>query len=302
MKLNPEKCDFFNHQVTFLGHTCSENGLLPDKSKIKAVEKYPVPNDKEATKRFVAFANYYRRFIPNFAAITQPLNALTKKRVEFKWTQECENSFNLLKKILLSPEILQYPDFTRSFTVTVDASNFACGAVLSQDFDGRDLPICYISKSFKKGELNKPIIEKELLAIHFAVTTLRPYLYGRTFTVKSDHKPLIYLNNLKNPASKLPRVRLELEEYDFVVEYIKGGDNVAADALSRISIGDLKELYGNDEFSVLAITRSMSRKMKVNSVPQKDDDEDNIDNIELGSRFDEKIPRNENNGNKHTHK
>lgn len=295
LKLNPEKCDFFKPEVTFLGHTCTDRGLLPDKRKIEAVERYPIPHDKEATKRFVAFANYYRRFIPNFAAITQPLNKLTRKRVEFNWTSECENSFNTLKKILLSPQILQFPDFTKPFTVTVDASNFACGAVLSQSFDGEDLPICYISKSFKKGELNKPIIEKELLAIHFAITTFRPYLYGRTFTVKSDHKPLIFLYNLKNPASKLTRVRLELEEYDFVVEYIKGKDNVAADALSRISIKDLKEIYVADDCSILAITRSMARKANVDSVTQKFEDVINIESVnlieELSSRFDKNIPR-----------
>lgn len=294
LKLNPDKCDFFKPEVTFLGHTCSDKGLLPDHRKISAIENYPRPHDKEATKRFVAFANYYRRFIPNFAAITQPLNKLTRKRVEFTWTDECEKSFITLKNKLRSPQILQYPDFSKPFLVTVDASNFACGAILSQNFDGEDLPICFISKSFQKGELNKPVIEKELLAIHFAVTTLRPYLYGRTFTVRSDHKPLIFLYNLKNPASKLTRVRLELEEYDFVVEYIKGKDNVAADALSRISIHDLKQIDNNNESLVLAITRSMSRKANEQSSP-KVNESDELKRLRVveafGTYFDKKIPR-----------
>lgn len=192
----------------------------------------------------------------NFAAITQPLNKLTRKNVEFIWTEDCEKSFQLLKKDLCSPRILQYPDFTKDFLVTVDASNFACGAVLSQNFNGEDLPICFISKSFQKGELNKPIIEKELLAIHFAITTSRPYLYGKSFTVRSDHKPLIYLYNMKKPASKLTRVRLELEEYDFVVEYIRGKENVTADALSIISIDDFEQL---DKENAVSICRSQDR-------------------------------------------
>ena len=190
-KLNPDKCEFFQPQVTFLGHTCTANGILPDQSKIQAVLKYPKPTSKEEVKRFVAFANYYRRFIPNFAHLAQPLNHLTQKRSIFNWTTECEYSFLQLKEHLTNPPILQYPDFSKKFKVTVDASHKACGAVLSQNFNGHDLPICFISRSFKRGELNKPIIEKELLAIHFAVTNLRPYLYGTQFLVESDHKPLV---------------------------------------------------------------------------------------------------------------
>lgn len=109
---------------------------------------------------------------------------------------------------------------------------------MSQDHDGIDKPIAYISRTFKKGELNKPIIEKELMAIHFAVTVLRPYLYGKT--VYSDHKPLIYLYKLNNPSSKLTRIRLDIEEFNFDVVHIKGADNVVADALSRIKLDDIK--------------------------------------------------------------
>lgn len=261
LKLNPEKCEFFRGEVTFLGHKCTQNGLLPDDTKTEVIEKYPRPTDKEAVKRFVAFCNYYRRFIKNFAEKANSLNKLTRKRSPFVWTDECEDSFQSLKAQLIRPPILQYPDFQKPFVVTVDASNFASGAVLSQEHDGRDLPICFISRSFQKGELNKPIIEKELLAIHFAITYLRPYLYGTKFRVRSDHRPLIYLYNMKNPASKLTRIRLDLEEYDFEIEYIKGKDNVTADALSRISIADLKKIYENNVTMLPVMTRSMHRKL-----------------------------------------
>lgn len=259
LKLNPEKCEFFRHEVTFLGHNCSEKGIKPDNKKLDAIDKYPRPHDKDAARRFTAFANYYRRFIKNFAGIVAPLNRLTRKSVEFEWTDECEKAFNTLKECLKSPPILSYPSFDHDFLVTVDASIRHCGGVLSQTHTGHDLPISFISKSFQKGELNKPLIEKELLAIHFAITTFRPYLYGKRFTVRSDHRPLVYLYNLKDPASKLTRIRLDLEEYDFIVEYIKGKDNVVADALSRISIDELKENF--NAVSILAMTRSMMRKI-----------------------------------------
>lgn len=152
LKLNPYKCEFFRSEVTYLGHRCTQNGVLPDDSKIKTMLNYPAPNSKDSVKRFVAFANYYRRFIRNFADIAAPLNKLTRKRSTFEWTSECKNSFNTLKNSLISPTILQYPDFSKQFIVTVDASKYGVGAILSQSQDDEDLPIAYASKSFTKGE------------------------------------------------------------------------------------------------------------------------------------------------------
>lgn len=260
LKLNPAKCEFFRTEISFLGHICTDKGLKADPKKLLAVEKYPKPTDKDSVKRFVAFANYYRRFVPNFAELAKPLTNLTKKRSKFIWNTEAENSFQTLRQALLHSPILKYPDFEKEFKIIVDASDFACGAVLTQNYDGMDMPITYISRAFKKGELNKPPIEKELLGVHFAITQLRPYIYGRHFIVKSDHKPLIYLYNLKNPSSKLTRIRLELEEYDFTIEYIKGKDNIIADALSRITIEDFKEMY--DDLPIFVITRAQSKQQK----------------------------------------
>lgn len=261
LKLNPEKCNFFQKEVTFLGHKITSHGILPDDSKFEIINKFPTPTNADAVKRFVAFCNYYRRFIPNFANICKPLNKLTRKNIIFVWSQDCQNSFEKLKTALVQPQILQYPDFNKQFIVTTDASKDACGAVLSQDFNGKDLPIAFASKSFTKGESNKATIEQELLAIHWAINYFRPYLYGVKFLVKSDHKPLVYLFSMKNPSSKLTRMRLDLEEYDFEVEYIKGKNNVGADALSRITTSDLKEI-SNQSAKILAVTRSMTKKQE----------------------------------------
>lgn len=292
LKLNPLKCQFFKDEVVFLGHRCTREGILPDESKIEAVKRYPTPKSKDEAKRFTAFANYYRRFIKNFAELAAPLNKLTRKTSPFIWTTECEESFQKIKDSMISPPLLQYPDFSSDFTVTVDASKIACGAILSQNLNGHDLPICYISRTFQKGELNKSTIEKELLAIHFAITQLRPYLYGRHFTVFSDHRPLIYLYNLKDPASKLTRIRLEIEEYDFDVVHIKGKDNVGADALSRISITDLKQMQEVKIFPVQ--TRSMTKKSaKIENESIKSEQEINRPNVieEINAHFIKKIPR-----------
>lgn len=281
LKLNPEKCKFFRKEVTFLGHKVTDQGILPDENKYIIIQKYPTPRSAEEVKRFIAFCNYYRRFIPNFANIANPLNKLLKKNIKFVWTDQCQHSFEKLKNCLLHPTILQYPDFSKAFILTTDASKEACGAILSQKFGDNDLPIAYASKSFTKGEINKSTIEKELAAIHWAIKYFRPYLYGQKFIVRSDHKALIYLFSLKDPSSKLTRMRLDIEEYDFVIEYIKGKDNVGADALSRISVDELKEIHYK---SVLAVTRSMTKTKLKSDIKNMTDCEN--EPIKFVSNFD----------------
>ena len=143
---------FFKPEVIFLGHKCTSKGLLPDDSKITTIKNFPIPKNKDAVKRFVAFANYYRRFIENFASLAAPLNYIIRKKVNFIWDDKCQRAFEKLRASLISPKLLQYPDFNRRFLITVDASKTGCGAVLSQNFDGNDLPIYFASKSFNTAE------------------------------------------------------------------------------------------------------------------------------------------------------
>lgn len=269
LKLNPNKCDFFKSEVTFLGHNCTSDGLKPDKHKIQTIINYPRPTNKDEVTRFHAIANYYRRFIENFSTITQPLTNLRKKRVAFIWTDACEKAFQTIKSYLISPPLLAYPDFTKQFRITVDACNTGCGAVISQIHDSNDLPISFISRTFKKGERNKAIIEKELLAIHFALKTFRHYIYGQQFVVFSDHKPLIYLFKLKNPSSKLMRIKMDLEEFDFCIEYIKGRDNVISDALSRISIKDLFQIYEENHVFKTEIVQTTHKQTHTRKKPKR---------------------------------
>lgn len=262
LKLNPLKCDFFRSEVTYLGHRLTREGIKPDPEKFQAIRNYPVPTSKEEVKRFVAFCNYYRKFVQNFNQITGCLNDLTKKKSIFLWTERCQASFDLMKSKLTNPPILAYPNFSREFIITTDASDLACGAVLSQlDDEGNDKPVQYASRSFTQGEKNKPVIEKELVAIHWAVNIFKPYVYGTKFLIKTDHRPLVFLFNLKNPTSRLARIRLDLQEYDFDVEFVKGTSNVCADALSRVNIQDLKDKYEQvlNLVQMFVVTRSMTK-------------------------------------------
>lgn len=267
LKLNPAKCNFLKKEIIYLGHCVSGDGILPDPSKIEVVKNYPVPTNLDETRRFVAFTNYYRRFIPQFAEIVYPLNKLCRKNVTFNWDSKCQNAFEKLKECMISPPILQYPDFSEEnqFVLHTDASGYALGAILSNS-NGK--PVAYASRSLNKGEKNYPTIEKELLAIVWGVKHFRPYLYGRSFKVVTDHRPLLYLFNMKDPSSRLIKFRLALEEYDFCVEYLKGTDNAAADALSRLTLHDLKEM---NERIIQVMTRQQYRKIQEMKERELDD-------------------------------
>lgn len=295
LKLNPEKCRFFQPEVTFLGHRCTANGILPDETKMKSIKNYPIPHDKDAVKRFVAFANYYRKFIYNFAEIAQPLSNLTRKSTEFVWNEEHQKAFDTLKMKLIRPQILQYPDFESQFIIKVDASSLGCAGVLLQEKEGIDMPVAYFSRSFQQGEKNKAIIEKELLAIYHSIIAFRPYIYGKKFIVYTDHKPLVYLFTMKNPASKLVRIKLELNEYNFDIVHINGKDNIQADALSRIPFSEIQTM-SEESKKVLAMTRSMTKaqNQRENGTKQTETEQTNTENVRIYEKlsgFDKNMPR-----------
>lgn len=282
LKLNPLKCEFLRKDIMYLGHKITSKGVEPDPAKVEALNKYPRPTNTDEVKRFVAFANYYRRFISNFANIAYPLNQLSKKNAIFDWTPECETSFLKLKEALTSPQVLDYPDFSSSnvFTLHTDACKTGLGAVLSNS-NGK--VIAYASRNLKPAETRYPIIELELLAFVWATKHFRPYLYGRTFKIVTDHKPLIYLFGMTDPTSRLTKFRLSLEEFTFDIEYIPGRHNVAADALSRLPRNS-EELKYIRAHVVSVMTRAQTRKLHAQ---QKCDGNNVVPDVPATNRLDQ---------------
>ena len=135
-----------------------------------------------------------------------------KKNTAFEWNQGTEEAFVTLKELLTTEPLLQYPDVTRPFVLTTDASNEALGAILSQGPIGQDLPISYVSITHNNADRNYSTTEKELLAIVWGCKQYRPYLYGRKFTIVTDHIPHTWVFNVKDPSLRLFRWRLKLEE------------------------------------------------------------------------------------------
>ena len=258
LKLQPDKCEFLKQELSYLGHIVSANGVKPDPNKVEAVVRFPTPINATQIKSFLGLAGYYRRFIQNFSAIARPLTELLKKENSFEWKDEQQKSFDALKWKLVNPPILQYPDFTKSFVLTTDASQNAIGCILSQGKIGSDLPIAYASRTLNSAERNYSTVEKELLAIVWGCKHFRPYLLGRKFSIVTDHKPLTWIFSVKDPSSRLLRWRLLLEEYQYEVEYKAGKRNTNADALSRDP--NLCALITSDELTEdrkLAIIKEM---------------------------------------------
>ncbi|AAA92249.1 ORF B [Trichoplusia ni TED virus] len=235
-KIQMDKSEFLKLETAYLGHIISRDGIKPNPDKISAIQKYLIPKTPKEIKQFLGLLGYYRKFIPDFARLTKPLTQCLKKGSKVTLSPEYVNAFEHCKTLLTNDPILQYPDFTREFNLTTDASNFAIGAVLSQGPIGSDKPVCYASRTLNESELNYSTIEKELLAIVWATKYFRPYLFGRKFKILTDHKPLQWMMNLKDPNSRMTRWRLRLSEYDFSVVYKKGKSNTNADALSRVEI------------------------------------------------------------------
>jgi hypothetical protein len=175
MKLQPDKCEFLRKEVSYLGHVIGRTGVRPDEKRITAVKEYPEPRTTKELKGFLGLAGYYRRFLPNFSKIAKPLTELLKKDTPYVWNDKTNEAFISLKTLLTTEPLLQYPDFSRPFILTTDASNDAIGAVLSQGSIGTDPPIAYASRTLNNAERNYPTVEKELLATVWGCKYFRQY-------------------------------------------------------------------------------------------------------------------------------
>ena len=234
LKIKPTKCNFLQKSVKYLGHIVSETGIATDPAKVEKVSNWPVPTSCKELRQFLGLASYYRRFVRDFAKICQPLHRLTEKNCRFIWTPSCQESFDKLRKCLVSAPILVYPNFAKPFILDTDASETGLGGVLSQlQDDGKECVIAYASRALTKPERRYSVTRKELLAAVTFTQQFRHYLLGSTFTLRTDHHSLKWLKNFKNPEGQLARWLEKLEEYSFVVEHRSGRKHGNADSLSR---------------------------------------------------------------------
>ena len=233
--LNWEKCHYMVKSGIVLGHVVSSKGIEVDKAKVETISQLPSPRTVKEVRSFLGHAGFYRRFIKNFSAISKPLCNLLIKDAAFEWTSECQKAFERLIELLTTAPIMQSPDWTSSFELMCDASDYAVGAVLGQRKEGKPYVIYYASRTLNDAQMNYTTTEKELLAIVFALDKFRSYLIGSQIVVYTDHAAVRYLMSKQDAKPRLIRWILLLQEFNISIKDKKGAENVVADHLSRLT-------------------------------------------------------------------
>lgn len=236
LTVKPQKCEVGAREITFLGHVLGGGEVRPMESMVAKILEATKPETKKQVRSFLGLAGYYRDMIPHYAEKVLPLVEMTRKRESNRvtWTPEREAAFEAIKTALASRPIVKAPDLEKEYVIRSDASDRGIGAVLMQEHDGVLHPVSYASRQLVPRETRYSAIERECLALVWAVEKFHIYVYGTTFVIQTDHQPLSYLSQAKHLNSRVLRWSLVLQEYSFRVEHIKGSENVGADFLSRI--------------------------------------------------------------------
>lgn len=253
IKIKVDKCQFFRKEVEFLGHLVSNNGIKKSTEFIRKISEYPKPKNVTQLRQFLGLANFQRKFVDQCSVISKPLTEQTSgaKKRELVWTDDMNNAYDSLKRLLVEDVTLSYPDYSATankLELFVDASSVGSGACLMQNQGGVYKTIAYSSMSFSQTQRRYSTIERELVALRWGIKTFRAFLFAVPFVIYTDHKPLLYLHNMARENSRLMRTLNELAEFDFTIRYKPGRDNCAADAMSRIvNVPCDEDVEPNDE-------------------------------------------------------
>uniref|UniRef100_A0A2N9IA55 RNA-directed DNA polymerase n=1 Tax=Fagus sylvatica TaxID=28930 RepID=A0A2N9IA55_FAGSY len=251
---NLKKCTFYTDKLVFLGFVVSAQGIQVDEEKVRAIQDWPSPTSVGNVRSFHGLASFYRRFVKDFSSLAAPLTEVIKKNVGFRWGEEQEKAFQLIKEKLTNAPLLSLPNFSKTFEIECDASGVGIGAVLMQE--GR--PIAYFSEKLSGAALNYPTYDKELYALVRALETWQHYLWPKEFVIHTDHESLKHLKGQHKLNKRHARWVEFIETFPYVIRYKQGKENVVADALSRryallstldaklLGFEHIKELYAED--------------------------------------------------------
>ncbi|XP_047475992.1 uncharacterized protein LOC125029857 [Penaeus chinensis] len=224
----PSKTEIGYFTIEYLGSDVGGEMTQTTADKVNKIMDMAVPKTKRQIRSFLGLTGYYRHYIPDYATIAAPLYELIKKSQpnNVRWEICHEDAFNKLKEALSTRPILKLPDMSKDFVLQVDASEVGLGAVLLQYQDGQRWPVLYASKKLKGAERNYSVIEKECLAVVWAVSKFYQYLYGKAFVIESDHQPLKYLNSANHLNGRLMRWSMYMQQFNYTVKNIAGRENV----------------------------------------------------------------------------
>ena len=242
MRLKKEKCAYLLDEIEYLGHKITKEGLQPTESKVRAVAHAPVPTRVSELRSFLGLINYYGKFVPHLSTTAAPLYSLLQKNTPWHWSTAQQSAFDEIKGLLQSSDLLVHFDPHKEIILSCDASPYGLGAVLSHRMeDNTERPIAYASRTLAPAERKYSQLDKEALAIIFGVKHFHQYVYGRTFTIQSDHKPLQYIFDESKPvpsmtSARVQRWALTLGAYSYHICHKAGKDHGNADGLSRLPL------------------------------------------------------------------
>ncbi|KAL8599551.1 hypothetical protein ACOMHN_065151 [Nucella lapillus] len=233
----PSKIETGFHSLEFLGHVVGKGTLKPEAGKIKKIMQIPTPTTKKQVRALLGLLSFYRRYVPNFATLSAPLTDLTKdgprKSRSIDWTPACAKALENIQAVMSAEPVLLLPHLDEQFVLRTDASSVGLGAVLLQQSDGVLHPVVFASRKLLEREKNYNTIERECLAIIWAVQKFMKFLWGVHFILQTDHRPLTYLRTSGFKNARILRWALSLQEFSFEIQPISGTSNVLADLLSR---------------------------------------------------------------------
>ena len=238
IKLKSEKCEFGTTKMDFLGFRVNQEGISPSPEKIWPIKTFPEPKNVAQVRSFNGMAQFYKRFIKGFAHIMKPLFELLKQGKTFKWTTDCQRSFDKVKNAICTEAILRFPDYNKPFIIFTDSSDTSTGAVITQvDKNGFYRPLEFGGRSLTEQEVRYSVTDRELLGVIFGIKRFHHYIDGTHFTLYSDHTALVSLFNKRENINngRLARWVDTIMSHDFEVKYLMGRANIVADMLSRRS-------------------------------------------------------------------
>ena len=230
---NLEKCQIKKPRITFFGVVYDAEGVHPDPEKVEAINAIPEPQGTQELQSFLGIATYMAPFIPSLSSMSEPLRNLLKKDADFQWCPSHSAAFVNIKQLICQEVTLTYFDPQKETVIQVDASLKGLGSALIQE--GK--VIAFASRALTDTEKRYANIEREMLAVVVACEKFHSYVFGKNFTVESDHKPLemIHLKNLTAAPPRLQRMLLRLQPYDVVIKYKPGTEMFLADPMSRLN-------------------------------------------------------------------
>lgn len=239
-QIKMEKCKFFVDEICYLGNVINKNGIHPDRKRIEAILKMPAPKNVSELRSFLGAIHFYGKFIKNMRTIRAPMDQLLSSGTKWTWTESSQTSFNKFKDILNSDLMLTHYNPALPVFVAADASNVGVGACIYHQYPDNSIKIIYhASRALTPAETNYGQIEKEGLALVYAVTKFHRFIFGRKCTLVTDHKPLLAIFGSKkgipvHSASRLQRWAITLLAYDFDIQYTSTTEIGHADVLSRL--------------------------------------------------------------------